>query len=93
MYESIRISLIQTNLFSTKNENLFHFDKLIDQIGETDIILLPEMFNTSFYPNQIQLAENMNGETVKWMQAKAIKYNCSIVGTLMVKEKGIFLID
>ena len=86
MQKSIRISLIQANLSLNKKKNLSHFDELIHQTEETDIILLPEMFNTSFCPHKIDLAENMNGETIKWMKEKASKYNCSIAGTLMVKE-------
>lgn len=87
MHESIRISLIQTNLYLNKNENFYHFDRLIDQLEETDIILFPEMFNTSFCPRETGLAETMQGETIKWMKKKAIDYNCSIVGSLMIKEK------
>lgn len=88
MQESLRISLIQTKLYLTREENLYHFDKLICKIENTDIILLPEMFNTSFLPNQIQLAEHMEGDTVKWMYKKSKEHNCSIAGSLMIKEKN-----
>ena len=57
MQESLCISLIQTKLYLKTEENLNHFDKLIHKIENTDIILLPEMFNTSFRPDQTQLAE------------------------------------
>lgn len=87
MHTPLRISLIQTKLYSTKNKNLSHLDNLINRIENTDIILLPEMFNTSFCPNKTHLAETMKGETIKWMKRKARHYKCSIVGSLMIKEK------
>ena len=46
--KNLNITLIQSSLFWEDVEmNLSHFDKLISEIKETDIILLPEMFNTS----------------------------------------------
>ena len=88
MQESLCISLIQTKLYLNREDNLNHFDKLIRKIENTDIILLPEMFNTSFRTDQTQLAEDMKGNTVKWMCRKSKEYNCSIAGSLMIKEKN-----
>ena len=69
MKNNLNISLIQSNLFwKDVNKNLSHFDNLISAILETDIILLPEMFNTAFCPKSTHLAEKMNGETISWMK-------------------------
>ena len=87
MKESLNISLIQTSLFwENVEKNLSHFEKLVSKISETDIILLPEMFNTAFCPKSNHLAETMEGETVSWMKEIAKNKNSAIAGTLMVKE-------
>ena len=55
--KNLTISLIQSNLFwEDVEKNISHFDALISEISETDIILLPEMFNTSFCPKSNHLA-------------------------------------
>ena len=87
MKDTLNITLIQASLFwEDVNENLSHFEQLIDKISATDIILLPEMFNTSFCPKSNHLAEAMDGKTVSWMKEISKNRGCTITGTLMVKE-------
>ncbi len=69
MKQNLNFSLIQSNIFwEDVNKNLLHFEKLISKISETDIILLPEMFNTAFCPKSNHLAETMEGKTIDWMK-------------------------
>jgi len=85
----LNITLIQSNLFwEDINANLSHFDNLLSDVKETDIILLPEMFNTAFCLESNHLAETMGGETISWMKEVAKQKNCAITGTLMIKENG-----
>lgn len=89
MKKNLNISLIQSNLFwEDLNKNLSHFEELISKISETDIILLPEMFNTAFCPQSTHLAETMEGETISWMKEISKNKNCAISGTLMIEENG-----
>jgi len=90
--KNLAISLIQSNLFwEDVSANFLHFEKLISDIKETDIILLPEMFNTAFCPRSNHLAESMDGKTISWMKEISQTKNCDITGTLMIKEgKNIF---
>jgi predicted amidohydrolase len=92
MKEPLNITLVQTSLFwKDVEKNISHFEALISEISETDIILLPEMFNTSFCPKSNHLAETMNGKTVRWMKEIAKTTGCAIAGTLMISEnKNIF---
>ena len=69
------------------NSNLSNFGKLISNIIGADIILLPEMFNTSFSPKSSHLAESMDGKTINWMKDISKIKGCAIVGTLMIKEE------
>ena len=87
MKETLNITLVQSQLFwEDVEKNISHFDALISEISETDIILLPEMFNTSFCPKSNHLAENMDGKTVRWMKEIAETKGCAISGTLMILE-------
>ena len=90
--KNINISLIQSNLFwEDVDANLYHFKKLISNIKDADVILLPEMFNTAFCPRSNHLAESEDGETVSWMKDISKNKGCAIAGTLMIKEgKKIF---
>jgi predicted amidohydrolase len=54
---------------------------------KTDLIILPEMFNTGFSMNADALAEEMNGKTMQWMAQTADKYDCVVTGSLIIKEK------
>jgi predicted amidohydrolase len=72
--EYLKISLLQIDLYhKDKKKNLSKIDNLVCDIENTDIILLPEMFNTSFCPFDISLAEDTNGETVAWMKSLSKK--------------------
>jgi len=87
LIQTLNITLIQSQLFwEDVAANLSHFEKLISDISDTDIILLPEMFNTAFCPNLNHLAETMAGKTVSWMKEISENKGCAVVGTLMVKE-------
>ena len=89
MKKNLNLSLIQSNIFwEDVDKNISHFEKLISKISKTDVILLPEMFNTSFCPKSTHLAETMQGETVNWMKGISKNKNCAISGTLMVRENG-----
>ncbi len=89
MKSVLKLSLLQAHLFwEDIDKNLSHFELLLSKITETDIILLPEMFNTAFSPSASHLAETMNGKTISWMKKISSQKNCVIAGSLMIKENG-----
>ena len=89
MKNNLNISLIQSSIYwEDIDKNLSHFKTLISDIKKTDLILLPEMFNTAFCPETNSLAESMDGKTVNWIKELSISKNCSVSGTLMIREKG-----
>lgn len=59
---------------------------LKDLPPDTDILLLPEMFNTGFSMNVEYMAETMNGETIQWMRQISCERKIVIAGSLMIKE-------
>ncbi|MGH2563527.1 MAG: amidohydrolase [Ginsengibacter sp.] len=87
---SLTITLIQTNLhWEDKKANLEMFSNKIESIKEkTEVIILPEMFNTGFSMKPELLAEDMNGETVQWMKKIAAERKVILTGSVMIKENN-----
>ena len=70
MNSNLEISIFQIDLaYKDKSKNYNNIDLLSEKINKTDLILLPEMFNTSFVPSDVSLAEKMNGPSIKWMKS------------------------
>jgi len=86
----LKVTLVQAYLFwENIDKNLQNLGLKLSSIREkTDLIILPEMFNTGFTMNAEALAEEINGKTMKWMQEKAYKYDSVLVGSLIIKERG-----
>ena len=90
--ENLKITLVQGYLFwENIDQNLKNIGlRLSSGIREsTELIILPEMFNTGFTMNTA-LAEPMNGKTMSWMAQLAQKYNCVVTGSLMIAENNLF---
>ncbi|WP_452229040.1 amidohydrolase [Lacinutrix sp. MEBiC02404] len=90
MQEKLRIALIQSDLiWENPKENRIHFTEKITAVAQqVDLIILPEMFTTGFTMHAPELAENMQGESVKWMLEMAKISNAAIVGSLIVSEES-----
>lgn len=87
----LTITTVQAALhWEDKLKNLKMFDAMFENIENTDLIILPEMFNTGFSMQSDLLAESMNGETVEWMKANSKRYNAAICGSLIIKENDHF---
>jgi predicted amidohydrolase len=87
--EDLRITIIQSSLdWEDIDANLKSFDSKISSIpiGSTDLIVLPEMFNTGFTMNASKFYDNMMGRTLQWMLNKAHEMNCVITGSLIVQD-------
>lgn len=80
----LTITTIQTNLhWEDKPANLNMLEKKIMGITDkTEIVVLPEMFNTGFTMRPEQLAETMEGETVNWMKRVAMAKRVVLVGSV-----------
>jgi len=84
---NLNVSIIQSNLhWENVDQNLTMFSEKIDALAErTDIIVLPEMFNTGFSMESEKLAETMEGKTVAWMKKQAKKSGAVITGSLIIE--------
>jgi omega-amidase len=87
---SLTVTLIQSNLlWEDKASNLKMFEEKIKGLKEkTEVIILPEMFNTGFSMNPRGLAENMDGDTLQWMKRMAKQKSVILTGSLIIEEEG-----
>lgn len=89
---TLKITTFQAYLFWENTEkNLQNLGLRLSSIREkTDLIVLPEMFNTGFTMNADRLAEEMGGRTMQWMNEQARKFASVVTGTLIIRENGHF---
>lgn len=86
----MRTTIIQTNLHwenPVANRAMFA-EKLAPLAGNTELVVLPEMFTTGFSMNAATLAEPMNGPTHQWMIAQATYLNAAVTGSFICREKN-----
>ena len=90
--QDLKVTLIQTTQFwEDKAKNLAHFEGLFSEIEETDLILLPEMFQTGFTMNATDLAEEMSSSySLRWLLARAQEKNAAIYTSLIIEENNLF---
>lgn len=88
----LSVTLIQTNLhWEDKKANLLAFEEKIRPLkGQTQLVILPEMFSTGFSMKPQELAEGMNGESVNWMKKVASENQLILTGSLIIEEGGCF---
>lgn len=85
--QDLNITLIQSDLhWEDIDANLAMFEEKIWRIGgQTDVIVLPEMFTTGFTMSATQLAEMMNLRTTKWMRQMADQTGALLIGSFICK--------
>ena len=90
--DNLKITIFQGYLFwENIDKNLQNISLRLSGIREkTNLIILPEMFNTGFSMNAAELAEQMGGKTMKWMQEVAKKYAAVVTGSLIIKDEDKF---
>ena len=88
----MKITLIQPDIIW--ENKLLNLGRLRDLISSapvaTEIVVLPEMFNTGFSVHPYNLSENPFSETFDWMKDIAKEYDLGICGSYIVKENNQF---
>ncbi len=87
--QDLTITLIQSDIYWHKiDANLAAFEEKIWSAEKSDIILLPEMFNTGFSMDARSMAELMNGKTFKWLKNMASQSGAHVIGSFVVYENS-----
>jgi len=86
----LTFTLIQTKLaWEDKAANLAMLHEKIMSITEkTEVVVLPEMFSTGFSMKPGLFAENMHGETVRWMKKTAAEKRVILTGSIITEDEG-----
>ncbi|MDP5168674.1 MAG: amidohydrolase [Bacteroidia bacterium] len=90
--KSLHIACLQMDLhWQNPALNRANADQWLASLAApTDLILLPEMFSTGFTMNAAEVAEEMQGESVSWMQKVAQEHDCLVGGSLVIREHEHF---
>lgn len=86
------VSLIQSSLlWEDPAGNRSSLEQNLRALGQTDLILLPEMFTTGFSMRPQIIAEKHDleaMESLRWMRNLAERYDCALAGSIAVEEDG-----
>ena len=88
--DNLSVTLFQTGLhWQSIEANLAMLEeKLWDSGPETDLIILPEMFNTGFTMQAKEYAEPSNGKTHQWMLKMSRQFKAAITGSVITRENN-----
>ncbi|TNE96277.1 MAG: nitrilase family protein [Bacteroidetes bacterium] len=96
--QDLKITLVETEQFwEYKSANFNNYSRLLTGL-ETDLVLLPEMFQTGFTMNSEQNAEPFEcSESIQWLMEKSAELGAAIYTSLIVKDgqnfhnRGVFV--
>jgi len=83
----LKITLIQSDVFWEDSlKNLTNYRKMISELQEpTDMIILPEMFNTGFSMHPDRCAETMDGSAMQFLTEIASGKKCMVIGSILIR--------
>lgn len=89
---ALNVTIVQADLrWQDGASNRAMFADLIATVaGETDLIVLPEMFATGFSMDTATCAEPVDGESVRWMRQLAKDSAAAICGSLIIRDGDDF---
>jgi predicted amidohydrolase len=83
----LNITIVQSYLqWEQPKANRLHFNQLLQSVGKTDVIVLPELFTTAFCLNA--KAESMSGKSIQWMLEHSKEKEALVIGSILVEENG-----
>ncbi|MBK7939051.1 MAG: amidohydrolase [Lewinellaceae bacterium] len=86
----MRLTIVQSALaWESAGANRAMFaQKLAPLRGQTDLVVLPEMFTTGFSMNASALAEPSDGPTTRWLHEQAATLGAAVTGSFICAENG-----
>jgi omega-amidase len=87
---TVNFTIIQSELhWENSSANLAMFsEKLAGIPAETEVVVLPEMFNTGFTMQPALYAQTMDGEVIQWLKKESKQLNKIICGSTPIVENG-----
>ena len=86
--QDLKVTLVQIDqVWEDKNANFSIYESCFQQMGNSDLVVLPEMFHTGFSMNVNELAEDWDdSEGLTFLQEWAKKLDSAIYTSLIIKE-------
>ena len=87
--QDLRVTLVQADQkWEDKTANFENYRRLLVGV-KTDLIVLPEMFQTGFSMNTSEMAEDLeSSKSIKWLKQFAIEKECAIYTSLIINRDG-----
>ena len=88
--QDLTVSMVQRQLvWEQPGDNRQQMGEAVAALpGDTDLVVLPEMFTTGFSMNALANAEDEGGPTQQWMQALATEHDFAVTGSIAVCKDG-----
>lgn len=84
----MKLSILQTApAWRLAEESIAEADRLLAEIGETDLIALPEMWPTGFDAHPGEASRHGAELAVAWMERTARERDCAVVGSVAWLER------
>ena len=85
---SLHTAILQGNIvWHNPIANQQQFEKLLNKLAKpVNLIVLPEMWATGFTMEPEQVAETMEGPSIRWMKEMAKTHLTAICGSLAIQE-------
>ena len=88
--QNLKITIVQPDIiWENIQANINKYNKITEEVKETDVIVLPEMFTTGFSMYIDKLKEPMDGPTINWMKSVAREKAAAVLGSLIIEENGL----
>lgn len=86
--QDLNITYLQSNIqWEKRQANLSLFEQKLDHIPEdTQLVILPEMFDTGFSMEPHKLKGPLENETLNWMKKMAVKHETAICGSTIASN-------
>ena len=85
------VTTVQAKLFwEDRTANLQMLEEKIRKLQGSQVVVLPEMFSTGFSMRPEELAETMQGPSIRWMREISAEKNIILTGSLMISEDDRF---
>ena len=96
--QNLKVTLVQADqIWEDKEANCRNYDRLLTGI-DTDLIVLPEMFQTGFSMNVNSLSEDYgSSNSIEWLQGISKEKDATIYTSLILKDgsdiynRGVFI--
>jgi omega-amidase len=88
--QNLRVTVVQAELtWHDAPANRARFEGLMQPLaGQTDLIVLPEMFTTGFTMATEEVAEPVEGPSTQWLRRMAARINATITGSIVTRDGG-----